>query len=201
MPINLATLEVEIVGRITDFVNKMDAADKKLDDFSKKAARVGGSMQRAGVGMAAIGAAIAVPLGLLSRAIIQTGADFEQTMRNVQSVSGATGEEFQELTAFAQEMGRTTVFQATEAANAMYFLASAGQSAAEQMQSLKPILDLAAATQADLASSSEIVVSTLNAFGLSARSAARVANVFAAGISASQLTRSRPTCHPRVLST
>jgi TP901 family phage tail tape measure protein len=191
----LATLEVAIIGKISDFVSKMDAADKRIDTFQSKTAALGSSFSKAGASMAILGAAVAAPLGLMSREVIKTGATFEQTMRNVQSVLGVTGAQGQQtyetLSAFAQKMGRTTVFQATEAANAMYFLASAGYDAGQQMAALKPILDLAAATQADLASSSEIVVSTLNAFRLEANQAGRVANVFAAGISKSQLTMER----------
>jgi len=122
---------------------------------------------------------------------IRVGADFEQTMRNVQSVSGATGAEFERLTAFAKQMGETTIFTARESGDALYYLASAGYSAQKQMSALPGILALAAATQADLASTSEITVSTINAFNLQAEDASRVANTFAAAIGASQLTMER----------
>jgi TP901 family phage tail tape measure protein len=191
----LATLEIAVIGKISDFVSKMGTADKTIDTFQAKTAALGSSMTKAGASMAILGGAIAAPLGLATREVIKTGSTFEQTMRNVQSVLGETGAQgqktYETLSQFAQKMGRTTVFQATEAADAMYFLASAGYNAGQQMAALKPILDLAAATQADLASSSEIVVSTLNAFRLPASQAARVANVFSAGISKSQLTMTR----------
>jgi len=191
----LATLEIAIIGNITDFLSKMSTTDKRIDTFQAKMGALGNSFSRAGASMAILGAAVAAPLALMSRSVIKTGATFEQTMRNVQSVLGETGASgqrtYETLSAFAQKMGRTTVFQATEAADALYYLASAGYSAEKQMKALKPILDLAAATQADLATSSEIVVSTLNAFRMSAGQAGRVANVFAAGISKSQLTMSR----------
>lgn len=191
MATRLAELEVVLKGAIGDFLQKMDQADARLDAFALKSKRMGEQTQRMGMQFAALGAAIAVPLGLASRAIIKTGADFEQTMRNVQSVSGSTEAQFRELSDFAKDMGRATVFSARQAGEGMYFLASAGQSAQEQMQSLKPILDLAAATQSDLASSTEIVVSQLNAFGLAASDAGRVSNVLAASIGKSQLTLER----------
>jgi len=86
----LAELEVVLKGAIGDFLQKMDQADARLDAFALKSKRMGEQTQRMGMQFAALGAAIAVPLGLASRAIIKTGADFEQTMRNVQSVSGST---------------------------------------------------------------------------------------------------------------
>lgn len=195
MAIRLATLEVVLQGQIGDFLKKMDQANSKLDTFAAKSKDLGQQSQKMGLQFAAMGAAIAVPLGLISRAVIKTGADFEQTMRNVQSVLGETGaagqQTFETLSEFAKEMGRSTVFSARQAGEALYFLASAGQSAQEQMQSLEPILNFAAATQSELASATEIVVSQLNAFGLAADQAGRVSNVLAAGISASQLTAER----------
>jgi|GEM_PF-6227272 TP901 family phage tail tape measure protein len=135
------------------------------------------------VGIAGVGFAIAK--------VAKTGMDFEQAMKNVQTVAGASTQEFDKLTNFAKKMGETTVFSASESAEAMYFLASAGYKTESIMSSLSGILDLAAATQSDLASTSEIVVSTLNAFGMEASESSRVANVFAAAISNSQLTMER----------
>jgi TP901 family phage tail tape measure protein len=191
LAIRLAELEVVLKGAIGQFLQEMDKADAKLDSVALKSKQLGSQTQKMGLQFAALGAAISVPLGLATRAIVKTGAEFEQTMRNVQSVSGGTEEQFKELSNFAKEMGRATVFSARQAGEGMYFLASAGQSASEQMQSLPAILDLAAATQSDLASTTEIVVSQLNAFGLSARQAGRVSNVLAASIGASQLTAER----------
>lgn len=141
---------------------------------------------------AALGMSIAVaPMVAAMTDAVRVGTQFEQTMRNVQSVSGATGAEFEKLTVFAKTMGETTVFTAREAGDALYYLASAGYDVGQQMGALPGILDFAAATQSDLASSTELVVSTLNAFSMQAEEAGRVSNVFAAGISATQLTMER----------
>ncbi len=109
-------------------------------------------------------------------------------MANAASVSGATAEEFERMKEVAREMGKSTVFSASEAADAMYYMASAGYKAEQMGEALKPILDLAAATQSDVAFSTDTVIATLNQFGLGAQDAGRVTNVFAAAIGNSQAT-------------
>lgn len=115
-------------------------------------------------------------------------AQFEQSMANTFSVLSVTKKEMQEMSEYARLMGQTTVFSASQAADAMYYLASAGYSAQESIAALKGVLNLASATQYDLAQTTEIVVGALNSYGFSADQATRVANVFAASIGASQAT-------------
>lgn len=119
---------------------------------------------------------------------IKTAKEFEQSMANTASVAGATAEELKTLSNYAREMGEQSVFSASEAADAMYYLASAGMNVDEIMGALEGTLALAAATQSDLAFTSEAVAATLSQFGLDAEEAGRVANVFAATISGSQAT-------------
>lgn len=132
--------------------------------------------------------AIILGLGALVTAVF---AKFEQSMANTQSVLGATQQEFEILSDYAREMGKTTVFTASQAADAMYYLASAGYDTQQVMGALQGTLQLAAATQYDLAETTRIVVSTLNQFSLGAEKASDVANVFAAIISATQATMDR----------
>ncbi len=123
--------------------------------------------------------------------INKTFAQFEQSMANTYSVLGANALQMQKLEAYARQMGETTIFKASDAADAMYYLASAGYDTEKIMASLKGTLNLAAATQYDLAETTRGVVSALNAFGLEANQADRVANVFSATISGSQATMER----------
>jgi len=120
--------------------------------------------------------------------VMKTFGQFEQSMANAGSVMGATAAEMQILTNYARKMGETSVFSASEAADAMYYLASAGLNVEQTMGALKGTLDLAAATQYDLAETTRIVVSNLSAFQLKAEEADRVSNLFAASISGSQAT-------------
>jgi len=154
--------------------------------------RVGRSMKTAGAGFKNIGKTlstrVSAPLIAMGAIALKVGADFEQAMMNAASVSGATADEMKEMEETARKMGATTVFSAKEAADAMYYMASAGWKAADMSKALKPTLDLAAATQSDLAFTTNTVVSALNQFGLTSNDAGRVSNVFAAAIANSQAT-------------
>src|SRR5574340_1043051 len=122
----------------------------------------------------------------LGTIVVNTFAKFEQSMANANSVLGATKYEFDMMSKYARLMGQTSVVSAKDAADAMYYLASAGYDTYQTMAALKPILELSASTQYDLAETSKVVVGVLNSFQLSARDAGRVANVFAANIAATQ---------------
>lgn len=172
-------------GKITGDVKKYPkTTDKALDRAGKAWEKHAGSIKKASLGMVAFGTATVAALGFA----VKAAGDFQQSMVNTQSVVGATSEELQELTLFAREMGKQTVFSAKESADAMYSLGSAGLSTKEIMDSLKGTLNLAAATQSDLASTSKTVASTLSQYGLAADQAGRISNVFTATISASQAT-------------
>ena len=113
---------------------------------------------------------------------------FEQAIANTRSVMGELSEDaVKSVVAIAEQ----SVFTATEAANALYFLGSAGLNAKAALQALNPVLQLATATQSDLAFSAEMIVGRLGQFNLEAEEAGRVANVMASGIANSQLTLQR----------
>lgn len=124
-------------------------------------------------GIAAIG------IGKLFSEAIKTGMDFEAQMSRVKAISGATGEEFAKLKEQAKQLGADTAFSATEAAEGMENLASAGFSTSEIIAAMPGMLDLAASSGEDLASSADIAASTLRGFGLEASSAGHVADVLA----------------------
>lgn len=110
---------------------------------------------------------------------IKTGAEFESAMSRVQAISGATGKEFDALKQQAMELGASTAFSASEAAEGMENLASAGFNTNEIMAAMPGMLDLAASSGEDLASSADIAASTLRGFGLEAEQAGHVADVLA----------------------
>lgn len=139
----------------------------------------------AGIGTA-IAAVVAIAQGLKSA--VNTFAEFEQSMANVASVSKASAEDFAKLQEAAEAAGASTRFTASQAADALYYLASAGFTATQSVDALNGVLYLAGATGADLASTSETVASAISQFGLEASDAARVANVFTAAITNSQAT-------------
>lgn len=130
--------------------------------------------------------AVATAVGTVSAGLsgmagyaIKAGADFEAQMSRVQAISGATSSEFNKLREQALQLGADTAFSAGEAAQGMENLAAAGFETNEIMDAMPGLLDLAAASGEDLASSSDIAASTLRGFGLAASDAGHVADVLA----------------------
>ena len=115
----------------------------------------------------------------MAAAAIKVGSDFEAGMSRVKAISGATGDEFEQLREQAIQLGADTAFSSSEAAQGMENLAAAGFETKEIMDAMPGLLDLAAASGEDLASSSDIAAATLRGFGLAASEAGHVADVLA----------------------
>lgn len=114
---------------------------------------------------------------------IKVGSSFEAGMSKVQAVSGASNEQLQRLSDKAKEMGATTKFSATEAADAMNYMAMAGWKTEDMLNGIDGIMNLAAASGEDLATTSDIVTDALTAFGLPASDSTHFADVLAAASS------------------
>ncbi len=139
-----------------------------------------GSVATTGLKAATVAiAGTATALGGIATAAIKVGSDFEAQMSRVKAISGATGEEFEKLKAQAIQLGADTAFSSKEAAEGMENLAAAGFATNEIMDAMPGLLDLAAASGEDLATSSDIAASTLRGFGLAASDAGHVADVLA----------------------
>lgn len=133
-------------------------------------------------GMKAAAAAIAgaaTALAAMGAASVKVGASFEAAMSKVQAISGASGGELQALTDKAKEMGATTKFSATESANAFEYMAMAGWKTEDMLSGIEGIMNLAAASGEELATTSDIVTDALTAFGLSAGESGRFADILA----------------------
>ena len=104
----------------------------------------------------------------IGTAAIKVGSDFEAGMSKVQSISGASATEIQQLADKAKEMGAKTKFSATESAEAFQYMAMAGWKTGDMLNSIEGIMNLAAASGEDLASTSDIVTDAMTAFGLAA---------------------------------
>lgn len=100
-------------------------------------------------------------------------------MSNVKAISGATGEEFEKLTAKAKEEGATTKFTAKDSADAFGYMAMAGWKTEDMLNGIDGIMSLAAASNEDLATTSDIVTDALTAFGLQASDSGHFADVLA----------------------
>ena len=168
---------------ISQMTEKLTLAESKLANMgislemsSQLLKKAGGKLDSIG-NMLTIG--VTTPLIGVGTAAIMAGNDFEAQMSRVKAISGATASEFEDLEQQAIDLGAATSFSATESAEAMENLASAGFSVSEITAAMPGMLALAASSGEDLASSADIASSTLRAFGLEAGEAGHVADVLA----------------------
>lgn len=165
------------------FTGKMDVAIKKIESQQKSLNKLGGKMVKTGKQMTSAGktmsAGITAPVLAIGTASIKTAMEFEYGMDKVKSISGATANEMDLLTAKAKEMGAKTKFSATESADAFSYMAMAGWKTQDMLSGIEGIMYLAGATGEDLASTSDIVTDALTAFGMSAKDTDRFVNVLA----------------------
>lgn len=126
---------------------------------------------------------VAGKVGEIGTAAIKVGMTFEAEMSKVSAISGATGDELSSLTDKAKEMGAKTKFSATESAQAMEYMAMAGWKTTDMLNGIEGIMNLAAASGENLATTSDIVTDALTAFGLSAQDSTHFADVLAAASS------------------
>ena len=153
-------------------LEKMGVLGETLQSAGDKISGVGQKLLPVTAGVTALGT-IAV----------KTGADFDSAMSKVAAVSGATGSEMDALREKAREIGSKTKFSASEAAEAMNYMAMAGWKTNDMLSGIEGIMNLAAASGEDLASTSDIVTDALTAFGLSASDSGHFADILAAASS------------------
>ena len=152
---------------------------EKIAAAGDKFEKAGDSITNAGKQISVASAAV-TGLGV---AAVKTAADFDSAMANVAAISGATGDDLQALRDKAREMGEKTKFSASEAADAMSYMAMAGWKTGDMLSGIEGIMNLAAASGEDLATTSDIVTDALTAFGLTAEDSAHFADILAAASS------------------
>lgn len=151
----------------------------KIDEAGEKLQNIGSSVENVGKKFLPVTAAVTG----LGTAAVKTAADFDSEMSKVSAISGATGDDFDQLRAKAREMGAKTKFSASEAASAMEYMAMAGWKTGDMLNGIEGIMNLAAASGEDLATTSDIVTDALTAFGLSAADSGHFADILAAASS------------------
>ena len=153
------------------FGDKSATAEQKLNGLSSAFKTAGGLLSKN----------VTLPIVGVGAAAVKSGTDFESAMSQVAATMGTTTDKIQDLSKFAQHMGATTAFSATQAAEGLNVLAQSGLTAEEQMQALPEVLNLAAAGNLSLADSSTYVVGTLKGFGKGMDEAKRVTDLVAKG--------------------
>lgn len=152
----------------------------------QKIGATGEKLQTVGNKISSVGQKLLPVTGVvtgLGTAAVKTAADFDSAMSKVAAVSGATGSDFDKLRDKAREMGAKTKFSATEAADAMNYMAMAGWKTEDMLSGIEGVMYLAAASGEDLATTSDIVTDALTAFGLTAGDSGHFADVLAAASS------------------
>ena len=162
--------------------------DKGMKRLERKLKRTGRLLKKTGTAMTQNFTAPIVAMGAMS---VKVFADFEQGMLKVKAISGATNTEMNELTDTAKRLGSTTMFTATQVSELQLSLSKLGLTPTEINKSTESILNLAQATDSDLAQSATIAASTMRAFGLEAEDMTSIVDVMADAISSSALDMSK----------
>ena len=165
--------------RLEEQANQSATALQKISATGEKLQTVGSNIESAGKNLLPVTGAVTA----LGTAAVKTAADFDTAMSQVAAVSGATGSDLDALRDKAREMGAKTKFSASEAAEAMNYMAMAGWKTTDMLGGIEGIMNLAAASGEDLATTSDIVTDALTAFGLSADDSGHFADVLAAASS------------------
>lgn len=155
--------------------------DTKIDTsgFDSGVSKLSGAAQKGLSVASGLITGIAGAVGTGVAASIKVGASFESQMSKVSAISGATGSELEALSNKAKEMGAKTKFSATESGQAMEYMAMAGWKSKDMLSGIEGIMNLAAASGEDLATTSDIVTDALTGFGLSAKDSTHFADVLA----------------------
>ena len=161
---------------------------KRFSDSSQNLQR---ELRKSGRKMQSIGRSMTMsltaPIAIMGGLAVKTFATFEQSMAKVQAISGAVGQDFQNLTNLAKDLGIATRFSASEVSDLMLNYSKLGFSSEEIQKITGATLDLALATGEDLARSAEVAGATLRAFGLDATDMVHLTDVMANSFSSSAL--------------
>ena len=174
------SFSVKAILSATDkgFSSAMKSASQSITNLKSTVTSGLGFGIMAGIGQSAFNALKNTVTGFTG-SIINTGATFQAEMSRVQAISGATASEFEKLRKQAIQLGADTSFSSTEVAQGMENLAAAGFATNEIMSAMPGLLNMAAASGENLATSSDIAASTLRGFGLAAEDMSHVADVLA----------------------
>lgn len=178
--------------KLSDAEYAADKLDNSLEEVesSAKKADDGFTMFKATLANLAADAIMRAVDGIknLVGNVIELGQNFTSTMSEVSAISGATGEDFEKLEACAREYGATTVFSASNAAEALKYMSLAGWDADQSTSALGGVLNLAAASGMELGAASDMATDYLSAFAMEAGDAAYFADLLSYAQSHSNTT-------------
>ena len=192
---DLATKIQDLSGKLKENQTELNQAEQAANELDQSLEDVGDEANNTtNGGLAAIGEKLQnLAADLIKAAVnklkdfvtqtIEVGKAFDTSMSKVGAISGATAEDMELLRDKAKEMGSSTKFTASEAADAMNYMAMAGWKTEDMLGGIDGIMNLAAASGSDLATTSDIVTDALTAMGYSAKDSGELADVMAAASS------------------
>lgn len=178
MAFNVGTAVAFLELDTSKFTSGIASAGSELKNFATGGGIEGLTNAMEGAG-STLTKAVTLPIVGIGAASLAASTDFEAQMSKVKAISGAVGDEFQGLRDQAIKLGADTNFSASEAANGMENLASAGFKTSEIMAAMPGMLDLAAAGDVKIADAADIASSSLRGFGMEAQDVTHVSDVLA----------------------
>jgi len=174
--------------RLDRFKGATARADRQSGKFTRTIARNGtaltatnGAVNRLAGGMSRLAGVMAATFG--GTAIVRTLAGFEGGMSQVAAITRASSSELEAMNEISKKLGGTTEFSAAQAASGLKFLGMAGFTAAQSIEAIPQVLDLATAAAMDLGRAADITSNIMSAFGIDTVDTARVTDVLAAASS------------------
>lgn len=162
----VAMLELDTSG----FSNGLSSAQRLLRAWDSETMGLGDKLKATGTAMTtlgtAAGTALTLPLAAAGTVAVKTFTSFDDAMRQVRATMNANEEDTKKLTAAAREMGATTRYTASDAANALNYLALAGYSADQAIEALPTVLNLAQAGALELSFASDLVTDSMSALNI-----------------------------------
>ena len=153
------------------FADNTSSVNTKMKALSSSFSSVGSTLTKS----------VTTPLVGIAAAGVKTASNFQSAMSQVAATMGTTSDKIQDLNKFAQKMGATTAFSATEAAEGLNILAQSGLNAQEQMATLPNVLNLAAAGQISMGDAASYTVGAIKGFGDSVENAQKYVDLIAKG--------------------
>lgn len=180
------TAMMDTAAKISELQGRLQSLATEINIFSRMGSAMtsfGDKLTTLGFGAVNLGStltgAITTPLVGIGVAAMTTFGNFEQQMNRVKAISGATGGQFDQLKQRAVELGASSVFSASEVAQAMENMASAGMNVNDIYSASAGVMDLAAVSGRDMGLAAEAVASAMNQFGIAGENATHVADVYA----------------------
>ena len=168
--------------KIKDVATKIKNSLPSVEQLGKKFESVGNTIKAAGTKLKTASSKLTTASTAATAGLgisVKNATDFDTKMRKVQATSGASTKEMEKLRAVAKKMGAETKFSASDAADALNYMAMAGWKTDQMIKGLPGIMDLAAASGEDLATTSDIVTDALTAFGMKAEDSSDFADILA----------------------